>query len=157
MASIIDIAKSMTNARNVEQIQEFVVEFLKSKTISKYIIGKIVKFYLTQSKITINQYFESNIQNIIVEILTKIHPVIGSDGQLSQSSGESASMKISDLYQQDEFVETFYWKSLGVFSQVPKEPIPIVMFVPTEHLIDLINEGFDLFVNIQMEFIRKRE
>lgn len=159
MASHVDIAKSKTNPANVAQIEDFVVAFLKSDTISKYMIGKIVKFYLnqlaTQSNTTITQYFESNMRLIVTDILRKIHPVIGSDGKTSP--GETASMKISDLYEQDEFVETFYWKSLGVFSEIPAERTPIVRFVPTEHLTDLVNEGFDIFVKMQMEFIAKRE
>lgn len=158
MASNIDIRKSKTNPANVAQIQEFVVEFLKSDTISKYMIGKIVKFYLTQlvtqSNTTITQYFEQNIRNIVVEILTKIHPVIGSDGNTSESHEETASMKISDLYQRDEFVETFYWQSLGVFNQLPSERTPVVTFVPSEHLTELVNEGFDIFVKMH---ITKRE
>ena len=161
MASNIDIEKSKTNPTNVAQIEEFIVSFLKSDTISKFMIGKIVKFYLTQlstqSNTTIHQYFETNIRNIVTEILRKIHPVIGSDGALSTSNGESASMKISDLYERDEFVETFYWKSLGVFNQLPAERTPIVTFVPTEHLTDLVNEGFNIFVKIQMDFIAKRD
>jgi hypothetical protein len=169
MASHVDIAKSKTNPANVAQIEDFVVSFLKSDTISKYMIGKIVKFYLnqlaTQSNTTITQYFESNMRIIVTEILRKIHPVIGSDGKTSPgetspgetSPGETASMKISDLYERDEFVETFYWKSLGVFNEIPVERTPIVRFVPTEHLTELVNEGFDIFVKIQMDFIAKKE
>ena len=153
MASCIDIARSKTNPKNIASIKEFVVSFLKGSTISKFIFGKIAKLYLMyegeSSKVKINQYFEQNLGNIVVDILTKIHPVIKTEGDLSNSTKDSASMKISDLYTLDEFIDTFYSVSLEVFNKYPSERSCAIRYSPSDHLCHLIYEGLEMMSEIR--------